>query len=332
MAGYDIYRDGEFIASVWGEINRYKDQGLEEGTSYQYEIYAFDYNGNISDASETAELSTAVLRIVSFTKFKDKYSKETHDSLGIGIDVYLDKTDKLYDLFEVEAEFQFKKSGEVEWSKQFLWNNGGYRFAAWSLKDVEPGNYQVRVWLKDADGTVLTTEPQEITITQDIEAPTVKIISPIAGEIWGGGQAHTVRVSASDNYKIKKVVVYYSLDGGVTYMEMGIIQPDGGAYFHYKGEVSFEAASTLESGVVLLKAVVYDGRDNKGESEVVSFQLDNDPPANPADLKVDGKMEGISLSWSYPEQPQGSDFDSFKVYRSTKEDGDFICIKDNLTD
>lgn len=331
VAGYDIYRDGEFIASVSRETWRYKDQGLEEGTSYQYEIYAFDYSGNISDASETAELSTAVLRIVSFTKFNGKYSKETHDDLGIGIDVYLDKTDKLYDLFEVEAEFQFKKSGEAEWSKQFLWNSGGYRFAAWSLKDVEPGNYQVRVWLKDADGTVLTTEPQEITITQDIEAPTVKIISPIAGEIWGGGRAQTVRVSASDNHMIKKVVVYYSLDGGVTYMEMGITQPDGGAYFHYKGEVSFEAASTLESGVVLLKAVVYDGRDNKGESEVVSVQLDNDPPANPADLKIDGKMEGISLSWSYPEQPQGSDFDSFKVYRSTKEDGDFICIKDNLT-
>lgn len=327
---YDIYRDGEIIASVSGDTYRYKDQGLEEGTTYQYKIYALDHNGNISAASETAELSTAVLKIVSFTKFNSEYSKEKHDDWGIGIELYLDRTDKFYDLEAVEAEFQFKKSGEEEWSKQFLWNLGGYRHAPWALKDIEPGNYQVRAWVGDADGTVLVTEPQEITITQDTEPPTVKIISPVVGEIWGGRQAQTVKIDASDNHMVKKVVVYYSLDGGVTYMEMGTTQPDNGPFVRYKGEVPFEAAATIESGMVLLKAVVYDGRDNKGESEAISIQLDNDPPEIPADLKVDGKMDGIGLSWNYPEQPQGGDFDSFKVYRSTKEDGDFICIKDNL--
>ncbi len=56
MAGYDIYRNGTFIAST--TALSYNDTGLTAGTSYSYAIAAFDTAGNVSATSTSISATT----------------------------------------------------------------------------------------------------------------------------------------------------------------------------------------------------------------------------------------------------------------------------------
>ena len=51
----------------------------------------------------------------------------------------------------------------------------------------------------------------------DITAPTVSLTSPVGGETWKAGSAHTITWTASDNVGVTAVDLAYSTDGGGTY-------------------------------------------------------------------------------------------------------------------
>jgi fibronectin type 3 domain-containing protein len=55
VTGYDVYRDGQQIATTGPETS-YSDTALIPGT-YKYEVRAFDAAGNVSDASNTATVT-----------------------------------------------------------------------------------------------------------------------------------------------------------------------------------------------------------------------------------------------------------------------------------
>lgn len=58
VAGYDIWRDGTVVGTT--SLNNYVDMGLSAGTSYLYEVEAFDAAGNRSGRSPAVAASTEV--------------------------------------------------------------------------------------------------------------------------------------------------------------------------------------------------------------------------------------------------------------------------------
>ncbi|MGB7161260.1 MAG: fibronectin type III domain-containing protein, partial [Tepidisphaeraceae bacterium] len=53
VAGYDIYRGGQKIATVSGSTTSYTDTGLNPSTAYLYTMRAFDAAGNVSSSSNS---------------------------------------------------------------------------------------------------------------------------------------------------------------------------------------------------------------------------------------------------------------------------------------
>jgi chitodextrinase len=60
VAGYDIYRNGEFLTSI-GPLTKYNDLDLAPGTTYGYQIRARDGAGNTSSLSNTATVTTSAM-------------------------------------------------------------------------------------------------------------------------------------------------------------------------------------------------------------------------------------------------------------------------------
>jgi chitodextrinase len=56
VAGYKVYRDGVFLASA--STTSYSDTTVQAGTSHSYTVFAYDAAGNISQASNTATVTT----------------------------------------------------------------------------------------------------------------------------------------------------------------------------------------------------------------------------------------------------------------------------------
>ena len=59
VTAYDVYRDGSFVNSV-GAVTTYTDTTVSPGTPYVYEVRARDADGNVSDPSNQAAVTTPV--------------------------------------------------------------------------------------------------------------------------------------------------------------------------------------------------------------------------------------------------------------------------------
>jgi uncharacterized protein DUF4434/F5/8 type C domain-containing protein/fibronectin type III domain protein len=58
VAGYEIYRNGDLVKTIYGTATTYTDSQLNSSTSYTYEIAAFDAAGNASGDSTSATAAT----------------------------------------------------------------------------------------------------------------------------------------------------------------------------------------------------------------------------------------------------------------------------------
>ncbi len=58
IAGYQVYRNGVLVTTLYQTGTTYSDSQLNPSTAYTYQVLAFDGAGNISTASNTANAST----------------------------------------------------------------------------------------------------------------------------------------------------------------------------------------------------------------------------------------------------------------------------------
>lgn len=65
IAGYQIYRNGALITSLYQTGTTYSDSQLNPSTAYTYQVLAFDGAGNVSTASNTASASTPAGNVYS---------------------------------------------------------------------------------------------------------------------------------------------------------------------------------------------------------------------------------------------------------------------------
>ncbi len=58
IAGYEIYRNGDLVKTIYGTTTSFTDSQLNSSTSYSYQVAAFDAAGNTSGESTSAAAST----------------------------------------------------------------------------------------------------------------------------------------------------------------------------------------------------------------------------------------------------------------------------------
>jgi Domain of unknown function (DUF4434)/F5/8 type C domain/Domain of unknown function (DUF5109)/Fibronectin type III domain len=58
VAGYQIYRNGDLVKTIYGSATSYTDSQLDSSTEYTYQVAAFDAAGNVSAESSSASAST----------------------------------------------------------------------------------------------------------------------------------------------------------------------------------------------------------------------------------------------------------------------------------
>lgn len=321
---YEVYRDNELVETLSYSELSYKDNGLLESTSYEYSVHAVDRAGNKSSAAKLTTC-TAKLIISNCTEFDDTIVKEEHPN-GYSVSLTLSKSSDAHSFDGTEANLYYKNASESTWSKQALTGSGNRLSGKWNIEPLEVGEYNLKFVVEDCDGTIKETAEVTTNITQDSTPPEVSIGNPVSGSTIGGGIAQKVSFSATDNVGVKKVELYYSTDGGESYILFAEVENSDPSALRFEKTVEFKEAADLVSGEITLLAKAYDLRENVGESEARKFKLDNTPPEAPTDLTVTSDDEKITLMWSYPTLVQGNDFSRFVVYRATSRDGEFAEV------
>ncbi len=69
------------------------------------------------------------------------------------------------------------------------------------------------------------------TIVPDTIPPTVNLISPNGGELWGTGDVYQITWTATDNGAIAGDSLYYSIDGGATWVPITYQEGNPGSYW-----------------------------------------------------------------------------------------------------
>ncbi len=148
----------------------------------------------------------------------------------------------------------------------------------WNSFPLNGDQFLVKVVASDS---LLTGEDtSDATFSIDNTPPTVHIILPIEGSTICGTVALTAL--AQDDFGIKRVEFYYSLDNGVTWVAIGNATV-GPPYIQ-----NFESTD-VPDGPILIKAVAVDNVDLTAE-DVVQYVVDNTPPTaaivSPPDLST----------------------------------------------
>jgi photosystem II stability/assembly factor-like uncharacterized protein len=106
-------------------------------------------------------------------------------------------------------------------------NDGLY---AWIVPNTPSAQCRVKVIAYDETGsTGEDTSDGNFTIG-DCQSPTVDLTSPVGGEGWCTGSSHDIFWSASDNIAVTRIALYYSTDGGSSWIPIDEDEPNLGVY------------------------------------------------------------------------------------------------------
>ena len=321
---YVIYRDGSKAGT--SETCEFVDGGLESGKSYSYTVKAKDAAGNPSEASETVELTTLVLKLGNVMEFEGPYTMEEQGSIPVWAE--FTPTGGYTPQITVSLEYRLGNTGE--WIPVILKAVGNNRYSGeWSLAGTDggylpEGSYEVH--FKVADGeTSVCSATQNVTLQRDKTPPTVtRLQTGIDGDDsatrFGGTKILNVDVDATDNIGVTKVVLSYAEKGTENYKTLVTEEKAATKTFwlHFEWD-----PKGLSSGEYTLKAVAYDARGNESEAVTKDVTVDNTPPSAPGNFKVTGTSRYIHLMWDQLSDIDRADFQTFRVYRSESGAGEF---------
>ncbi|MBR1815481.1 MAG: PKD domain-containing protein, partial [Lachnospiraceae bacterium] len=151
VAGYDIYRDNEYIDTVIKTL--YYDTGLETDRIYEYKIIAFDESGNKSDYSEIIRIEPRKPNIIRTYPEDLKKINKNNERLGVYFKNY-------------GSEVSYKVNIEYYDLKRHSWNNvtdneikintynleTKYATVNWDTSKLDNTEYLVRYTITDEDG------------------------------------------------------------------------------------------------------------------------------------------------------------------------------------
>ncbi len=160
---YQIYRDDTLVQTT--ESTGCQDTGLQTGKYYTYTVRAVDWRGNVSGSSEALLASTAVTTVRDITP-------KNYESLGAeSVQVTFGWNRYLPDgVYQLTGEYSRDGHSWVQIEAQRSISAAAVNRSSfeWSLKDLEEGEYQLRIRITDPEGNEVSAVQ---TYYIDKEAP-----------------------------------------------------------------------------------------------------------------------------------------------------------------
>ncbi len=161
-----------------------------------------------------------------------------------------------------------------------------------------------------------------LTVLEDTKAPQILGIKVNGKDNQGFTVAGNinVQVKAVDNYKVSRIELVYSLDGGKTYTSLASRNT---AQNEEVTETFVVNTKNFDSNTVTFKVICEDyyGNITYGE-DTYTFRIDNIPPEKVTGLRAEVKSTIVTLNWN---DVTADDFSCFIVEEKT--DGSFKEIK-----
>ncbi len=164
-----------------------------------------------------------------------------------------------------------------------------------------------------------------VKTTVDTIAPAVTTFSPAPGYY---SKNIPLRLIATDDHQVKSIELEASYNKKV-WSSVAVIEADtlSPTYaFSYNLDIS-----TYNEGSVYIRAKVTDSYGNTTSDENATcheYIVDRTAPAIPTGLTASSDENYVALNWNTVADDES--FAYYRVYRSTKEDGDYTIIKNNL--
>ncbi|MGB2981814.1 MAG: hypothetical protein WBC77_11275, partial [Candidatus Zixiibacteriota bacterium] len=128
---------------------------------------------------------------------------------------------------------------------------------AWIIPSTPSTGCRVKVIAYDgADNAAEDTSDSNFTI-EDCQAPVVILIQPDGGESWCIGNSHDILWYALDDIEVANIALYYSTDGGSSWIPIDEDEPDDDAYRW--------TIPNTPSTQCRVKVIAYDEADSTGE-------------------------------------------------------------------
>jgi glucan-binding YG repeat protein len=148
---YNVYRDNQLIGTVTG--TSYTDTELVAEASYIYCVDAVDVAGKVSEKSESAEFSTVLPVIETFTQLADSYILGETSSVGLSARMKNDQN-----LQGLTAAFEYRNEGSTDWTQINTSISSGNFYANWNISGLSQGEYSIRIKVTDTDGASTSQE------------------------------------------------------------------------------------------------------------------------------------------------------------------------------
>lgn len=323
VEGYEIYRDGVKVGFVREPALNYIDKNLVVGTTYRYEVKAYDHALNRSDAVSTEATTIAPEFGDNLTVPNTEYIIETNDRVILKANVV--DSDNLLDM---SLKFQYRMKDSNAWNtlkEDSVSSELAYTYE-FHTGDWKEDDYEFRYVITDRDGTE-AERIYPVRICHDYIAPVTTISAPADDASKVYNKEVTISGYVEDETKMGSITVYVS-DNGDTYHKLYSVENNAeeDTYRDYELKTGYSCVwdtSDSYSNKGYIKVV---GLDTYGNQDIKfrEINLDNIAPAAPVKGQVFGDEEKITVDWR--KEPIETDFSKFKIYRSEELSGPYTCV------
>ena len=155
-------------------------------------------------------------------------------------------------------------------------HSGNPQICDWIIPNTPSAQCLIKIVVFDVGGNSAEDISDAVfTITTDVLPPTIEVIEPNGGEIWGAFEWHPITWIADDNVSVVGDSVYYSTNNGVDWIFQ--ISHTGNP------QTYFWSIPPIASEECLIKVVVYDLSGNITEDiSDATFTISYDEPPLPS--------------------------------------------------
>ncbi len=254
LAYVDFYKDqdlSKFARSDVAPFVTYLDTKTLSDGQHSFQVFAYDYAKNYAYSSETKVIvdnaaPTAVMieplngQTISAPTFTIKVNAS--DANGIKRVSFM-RDEGVFLAEDMEAPYELTLA----------------------TSSLSAGSHRLYAKVVDKAENSIATDPVDVTVLTETQAPVVEITSPVTGSVVRGS-VH-IHISAADDTKVALVELYKNAESQ-PFARMTT------APYEYVWDTTSETAF----GQYTLQVVAYDEFQNKGYSEKVSVTVDNNVP------------------------------------------------------
>ena len=298
VAGYEVYRNGKKLGTVTDTT--YTDRGLLLNETYIYTVKAYDASKNISELSESLEVTTTLDTEAPLAPSDLNISARTGSTITIVWTVPTDNTGVAkYEIYRNEVNIGTSITNS---------------FTDIELKAGTTYSYTIKA--VDASGNISKASTPFDAIPLK---PEIVKVSPLDLDVIGGAVSQELRAyfSTSGARSGTKATFEYSIDGinwtSITGIKSGPIKEDSTMqYFSCLWDLI-----PIKTGNYLIRYTVYDAADAT-DIKIITCEVDKDAPSAPKNLKADSAYGDVQLSWEFSTE---SDATGYRIYRAESEKG-----------